>query len=301
MKKLPITVIIPTLNAEAHLSELLDSIEDTVEDIFIVDSRSIDRTVDLALERNVKIVQRPFTGFGDQLRWMMTKLPIKTPWLFVLAQDERFSDSLKKALRELFAAPPPLNGYTVRWRLWFMGRPLHATTDNLRLFRKNACQVSDVICNEHFLVDGPTGRLNGILEHKDSLTLFDWYEKQNLYTSWEALERIKGKGVQEIPNLFGSRLQRKMFFKRLFIRLPGGSLAMFFFYLFKFGAWRDGREGWTWARLRVWVHNTGTLKESEMRRSGVIPALPKPRHGDFDPRILESPLQQQLLPETDQK
>lgn len=55
-EKLPITVMVPTLNAEGHLMELLDSIEPYVEDIFIVDSFSIDKTVDLALERGIKIV-----------------------------------------------------------------------------------------------------------------------------------------------------------------------------------------------------------------------------------------------------
>lgn len=294
-------MIIPTINAEAHLPELLDSIEETVADVFLVDSRSCDRTVDIALSRGVKIVQRPFCGFGDQFSWMLARLPIKTDWIFIMAQDERFSDSLKESLRELFRRNPEYNGYTVRWRLWFMGRPLHAVTDNLRLLKKGRCGVSGVICNEHFLVDGPTGTLSGFLEHKDSLTLFDWYEKQNLYTTWEAMERITGKGQEEVPRLLGNRLQRKMFFKRVFIRLPGGGLFLFFYYLLKFGAWRDGREGRIWARLRVWVHDTGTLKEMEMRRTGKMPKLPEARHGDFDPRIKNSDLQKQLLPEWAEK
>ena len=53
-EELPITVMIPTLNAEGHLVELLDSIKPYVADIFIVDSFSIDKTVDIALERKIK-------------------------------------------------------------------------------------------------------------------------------------------------------------------------------------------------------------------------------------------------------
>ncbi|OQA88862.1 MAG: hypothetical protein BWY31_00046 [Lentisphaerae bacterium ADurb.Bin242] len=296
MTKLPVTVLIPTLNAEAHLPELLDSIA-WAEDIFLVDSRSLDRTVDIALERGVKIVQRPFTAFGDTIQWMLDVLPVKTPWLFIMAQDERSSASLETELAKLFRGEPDCDGYTVLWRLWFMGQPLHAVTKNLRLFRKGKAEVSPVLVNEHFIVRGKTGRLPGILEHKDSLNLYDWYEKQNLYTTWEAAERIQGKGREEEPRLFGNRLQRKMFFKRFFIRLPGGHLIQFLYYLLKYGAWRDGSTGLAWVRLRLWVHEVGTLKEREMRRTGVIPKLPSARHGDFDPRIMESELQKQLLPE----
>ena len=104
LMKLPITVLIPTLNAEGHLNELIDSIEPHVEDIFIVDSFSIDKTVDIALERKIKIVQRHYVTSSDQFRWMLKKLPIKTPWIFFMAQDERFSDSLVQKLKNLFAA-----------------------------------------------------------------------------------------------------------------------------------------------------------------------------------------------------
>ena len=66
MNKLPITVVICTLNAGKHLEELFDTVLPYVEDLFVVDSRSIDNTVDICLKRNVKIVQRPFTTPSDQ-------------------------------------------------------------------------------------------------------------------------------------------------------------------------------------------------------------------------------------------
>lgn len=298
--KLPITVLIPTLNADGHLEELLGSIMSYVEDVFIVDSFSIDKTVDIALARGVKIVQRHYVNSSDQFQWMYDKLPVKTPWIFFMAQDERFSESLVKELERLFAkgVPEEIDAYTVRWRLWFMGEPLHAMSDNLRLTRTGKCRVTQVACNEHFFVSGKIGRLNGILEHKDTLNLHQWYEKQNLWTTREAIQRVRPPSEDERPKLFGTNEQRKAFLRAMLKKLPGRNCIRFLYYYFWFGAWRDGRAGVVWASLRVWVTKVVDLKADEMRKFGVPRILPEGRHGTYDPRILASNLQKQLLPET---
>lgn len=298
--KLPITVLISTLNADEHLEELFDSILPYVEDVFITDSRSIDGTVDICLKHSVKIVQRPFINCGDQCAWSLNTLPIRTEWVFLMAQDERFSPSLVESLQSVFDSgiPDDVDGYTVKWRLWFMGRPLHAMTDNFRLLRRGRCRVTQASCNEHVVADGRVLKLRGILEHKDTLNLHQWYEKQNLWTTLEAIGRIKDNIEDERLTPLGTKLQRKMFFKRLFNRLPGGKMAMFWYYLLKYGAWRDGYAGWCWARLRVWVHRVGDMKEREFKKIGIPKVLPTARHGDFDNRVLASELQKKLLPET---
>lgn len=202
MDKLPITVVIISLNAEHHLDELLDTVQPYFEDIFIVDSRSTDRTVDIALERGVKIVQRPYIKPSDQYNWTFTKLPYRTKWLFSLDQDERISPELLDELRELFGKgiPDDVDGYTIRWRLWFFGQRLHAVSDSLRLMRVSHCHVSDVAGDEHFYVDGKQLRLMGCVEHKDVLNLHEYIEKQNLWTTLSAIGRITN--ADEAENRF---------------------------------------------------------------------------------------------------
>ena len=102
MCKLPITVIMLTLNEEYNLLGAIESIKDWAEDIFIVDSCSTDRTVDIALEHGVQIVQQPFTNFGDQWNFALERLPIKTSWTFKLDPDERLSTNLIDEIQELF-------------------------------------------------------------------------------------------------------------------------------------------------------------------------------------------------------
>ena len=79
-----------------------------------------------------------------------------------MAQDERFSESLVADLRRVFGEgiPGDVDGYTVKWRLWFMGEPLHAIADNFRLMRKGKCRATNVACNEHFVVEGKIGVLS---------------------------------------------------------------------------------------------------------------------------------------------
>ena len=240
MNKLPIYVTIPTLNAGGHLEELLDSVQPYVEDIVICDSRSVDNTVDIALRRGVKIVQRPFITSSDQFGWMTDNLwkavDPNLEWGFGMAQDERFTPSLIEAIRQQFAEgiPEDVHGFTVNWRLWFMGRPLHAVTRNLRMARRGKSYVTKVACNEHSFVLGRVLHLDGILEHKDTLNLHEWYEKQNLWTTREAVQRVKPPSDDEIPRFFGAtRLQRKAFFKVLLGRIPCGELFRFFLLLYQ--------------------------------------------------------------------
>ena len=304
MDKLPITVLIPTLNAAGHLDELLDSIVPYVQDIYIVDSLSIDRTVEIALERGIKIVQRKYITSSDQFGWMANNLwkvvDPKLEWCFGIAQDERFTPGLVEAIRHQFdkGIPDDVDGFTVNWRLWFMGQPLHAMTRNLRMARRGRSRVTNVACNEHSFVLGRVLHLDAILEHMDTLNLHEWYEKQNLWTTREAIQRVKPPSDDELPRLFGTRRQRKAFVKQFLIHMPLGETILFWYYFLKFGAWRDGRAGWVWASLRVWVHHATTLKEKEMRKYGVPKKIPEGRHGDFDERILKSELQKKLLPET---
>ena len=303
-EKLPIYVTIPTLNAGGHLEELLDSIQPYVADVVICDSRSIDDTVDIALRRGVKIVQRPYVTSSDQFGWMSDNLwkavDPRLEWGFGMAQDERFTPELIEAIRRQFekGIPDDVDGFTINWRLWFMGQPLHAMSKVLRLMRRGKCHVTQVACNEHNTVPGRVLHLNAILEHKDTLNLHEWYEKQNLWTTREAIQRVKPPSDDELPRLFGTRRQRKAFVKQFLIHMPLGETILFWYYLLKFGAWRDGRAGWVWASLRVWVHHATTLKEKEMRKYGIPKKIPEGRHGNFDERILKSELQKKLLPET---
>lgn len=273
--KIPVSVIMLAFNEEFHLPGAIENVKGWAKEIFIVDSCSTDKTVDIALEHGVHIVQRPFTNFGDQWNFALERLPIKTPWTFKLDPDERLTPELIEEIRELLNGVPSCCGYIMDRRLWFMGKPLHVLAPVLRLWRTGTCRFSDVLVNEHPIVSGPVGKLKGILEHFDSPDLHHWYDKQNRYTTMEAIMRVRGDSLAANPKLFGTKLERRMFFKKLFFRIPFRYQLQLIYELFGRGAWRDGSVGFGWARLRVEVMRLIDLKVKEMQLTGKIPEVPK--------------------------
>jgi len=291
LRKSPVTIIMITLNEEDNLPGAIESVKNWAEEIFIVDSCSTDKTVDIALKQGVKIIQRPFTNFGDQWNFALKRLPIKTDWTLKLDPDERLSPGLIDELWEMFEGKPDCYGYIMDRRLWFMGKPLHILAPVLRLWRTGKCRFSDVIVNEHPIVNGPIGKLKGILEHFDSPNLHHWYNKQNRYSTMEAIMRAKGASLAVKPRLFGNALERRMFLKKHFSRIPFRFQLLYLHEVFIRGAWQDGSVGLAWAHLHVELMRAIELKVKEMKITGKIPDIPKTPHGDFDQRLISSKLQ----------
>ena len=273
---------------------MIENLRDWAQEIFIIDSCSTDRTVDIALRQGVNIVQRQFTNFGDQWNFALDRLPINTPWTMKLDADERLSPGLKEEIRILLEGDPKYSGYSMDRRLWFMGRPLHVLQPVLRLWRTGMCHFSDVIVNEQPIINGPVGNLKEILEHYDSQDLHNWYDKQNRFSTMEAIMRVKGDSFSTPPRLFGTVLERRMFFKKIFFHIPFRYQLQLLHELIGRGAWRDGRLGLNWAILRIWVRRTIEMKVKEMKITKIIPEIPKASPGKFDARILSSSLQKSV-------
>jgi len=298
MSKLPVTIIMLTLNEEHHLPEAIKNVKPWAEEIFIVDSCSTDGTVDIALEHEVKIVQRPFTNFGDQWNFALGRLPIKTPWTMKLDPDERVTPELFEEMGRAIQSKDACDGYWIPRRLWFMGKPLHVKQDVLRLWKTGKCRFSDVIVNEHPLINGKIGKLKSIIEHFDSNNLHHWMDKQNRFTTMEAIMKVDGNRLSTKPKLLGNTLERRMFFKKYFEYIPFKFQLLWIYLMIIEGVWRDGDAGRTWAHLRVEVMRMKEFKYKEMKSTGKIPEIPRAPHGSFDPRILSSPLQNLLNPKS---
>ncbi len=283
----PIAVVMISLNEAHNMAAVLDNLAGFAQQVFLVDSYSSDRTVDLALERGVHVVQRRFRGFGDQWNYAMTALPVTAPWTMKLDPDERLTDDLKQSIRRILAAGGA-EAFTVRRRLWFMGQPLPATQVILRGWRTGTCRFSDVLVNEHPLVTAQTVAADGILEHHDSPDLHHWTDKQNRYSTAEAISAFRGLKLSATPRLFGTALERRMWLKRNFHRLPFRYTILHAYNLFATGAWRAGAVGRVWARLRVQVHHAIELKLMDMVRSGRPYELPDVQPGRAHPGALQA-------------
>ena len=65
---LKITAIIPTFNEQDHILQAIESVS-WADEVIVVDSYSTDKTVELALEKKVKIIKREYqySAFSKKL------------------------------------------------------------------------------------------------------------------------------------------------------------------------------------------------------------------------------------------
>jgi hypothetical protein len=283
----PVAVVMISLNEAHNMEAVLENLAGFAQEVFLVDSYSSDETIDIALRHGVKVTQRPFRGFGDQWNFAVRDLPITAPWTMKLDPDERLTDELKSSIRNFLVADAHDAGL-VRRRLWFMGRPLPIRQTILRLWRTGACRFSDVLVNEHPIVEGRTLRLTGDLEHHDSPNLYHWFEKQNLYTTAEALSAWRGDPLSALPRLVGTPLERRMWVKRLTHRSALGPPLIFIYSLVVQGAWRAGSAGLIWALLRADVFRWLQYKRRELELTGKAYQPAPPRTGKPDPRVAQA-------------
>ena len=208
-----------------------------------------------------------------------------------LDPDERVPVRLLQEITKAIYSKSEYAGYWVPLRLWFLGKPLHVYSKGLRLWQTGKCSFSNVVVNERSWIDGKVGHLKESLEHHDRPDLQQWLNKQNLYSTMEAMMKIRDDKLAAKPRIFGSYLERRMFLKNYFDRLPFRYLLLWLYYLLYEGVWRDGTGGFAWAHLRVAVLRMKELKVLEMKKTGRIPEIPRSFHGEYDPRIINSPLQ----------
>ncbi len=280
----PLAVVMLALNEAHNMEAVLKNVSGWAQEIFLVDSYSTDATIDIALKYGVHVVQRAFRGFGNQWNFALSGLSISAPWTMKLDPDERLTPELKLAIQTAIESNDT-DALIVKRRLWFMGYPLPIRQPLLRIWRTGTCRFSDVRVNEHPLVEGRVTLVSGDLEHRDSPNLHVWWDKQNQYTTVEAVEFLRKSKLAAEPRLFGNALQRRMWLKANFRKMPFRYVLLFLHAFFVLGAWRAGRVGFTWAHLRVEVHRMIEFKLNEMRILGREYEIPKGALGKPDPRV----------------
>ena len=156
-----------------------------------------------------------------------------------------------------------------------MGRPLPIYQKITRVWKKGVCRFSDVSVNEYPIIKGSVVLIDGELEHHDSPNLDHWIEKQNRYTTDEAIISYKKQPLADEKILFGTSLQRRMWLKNFFYKVPLRYFILFLYHFVFQKAYRAGRVGYIWAKFRVDVMRLVDYKSYEMKiKGGVSERIP---------------------------
>jgi glycosyltransferase involved in cell wall biosynthesis len=276
-----IAVIILTYNEEPNIAQALESVQGWARQIFVLDSYSTDRTLEIASRYPCTIVQNRFEDYSKQRNFALEQLPITSEWVFFLDADEWIPRELREEISALVASNPPQNGFFVKWRLFWMGRWIrrgYYPTWILRLFRSGKARCEDRSINEHLVVEGATGYLKNDFIHEDRKGVSDWIVKHNGYATREALELFnKGVSDQQIDaRIWGTQAERKRWLRyRLWNNLPPLVRPFLYFvyrYVFR-GGFLDGKAAFAYHFLQgLWFPMLIDIKFLEMKFGRENPA-----------------------------
>jgi glycosyltransferase involved in cell wall biosynthesis len=105
-----VAVIILTYNEEANIAQALASVVGWAREIFVLDSFSTDRTLEIAGHYPCVIHQNRFDKFAKQRNFALDQLPLETEWVFFLDADEWLPNALKQEISTLYTLEGARNG-----------------------------------------------------------------------------------------------------------------------------------------------------------------------------------------------
>jgi glycosyltransferase involved in cell wall biosynthesis len=249
----PVAAVVLTHNEERNLSECLASLAGWVEQLFVVDSGSTDRTVEIARDAHAVVVEHSFEHYGAQRNWAIEHLPITAQWTLHVDADERVTPELRQSIVAALATDPTdVSGYLVSRRTLFMGRWIrhggHYPAWHLRLVRTGAGRCEDRLYDQHFYVAGTVQKLHGDLI--DTLTP-DIATFTARHLRWAALEAAEYESPPGAAGRIRGRLdttnaiERRRWLRDSYGRLPlfvRPTLYFLYRYFVRLG-FLDGRAG----------------------------------------------------------
>ena len=284
---IPVSVLIPAKNEELNLPACLESVA-PADEIFVVDSQSSDRTIEIAQNYGVNLVQFHFNGrWPKKKNWSLDNLPFRNDWVLIVDCDERIPPELWAEIDQRIQ-DPRYNGYYLNRKVFFLGKWIRFGGKypdwNLRLFKHRHGRyenlnteairnTGDNEVHEHVILTGEVGYLQEDMLHIDFRDIYEWLARHNRYSNWEAkvyYNLLHGQGDQGTigANLFGDAVQRKRFLKKVWVRLPMRPLLRFIlFYVLRLG-FLDGRAGYIYGRLLSQYEYHISIKLYELRRFG---------------------------------
>lgn len=256
---LDITTIILTYNEEKHIGRCLKNVCSFSKQVYVVDSPSTDRTVEICNTfPGVKVVEHKYPGNqAAQFNWALDNIEINTTWILRLDADEYLSDSLISELKErLPKLPEDVSGCIMKRDVIFMGRRIRhgkiGEVQLLRLWRNGKARIEDRLMDEHaILTDGHAIKLNGYFFDENLNGIDAWTRKHLNYADRE-LKTIYATHVDE-KSLLARDVQKSRYYS-----FPKYHRCFLFFvlrYVFLAG-FLDGKAGFVWNFMQCWWYRT---------------------------------------------
>lgn len=252
--KLPISAIVLTFNEEKKIEDCLKSATGFIEDIFVVDSFSTDNTINIVKQYTEKVFQHEFHNYGKQRNWALKNLPIKTEWILNLDADHRVTENLRQELAEIFLKNEQIkyNGFLIPRKTVFMGKWIkhggHYPVYHAVLFKRGCGVCEETLYDQHFIVDGDLKIIKNNIEDIVTESISNFISRHKRWALLEAKSQLESKdkiGSTIQPNLSGNEIEKRRYYKDLYMKLPL-FIRPFLYFLYRYfikAGFLDGIQG----------------------------------------------------------
>jgi glycosyltransferase involved in cell wall biosynthesis len=182
-----VSAYILTYNEAEKISAAVQSVL-WADEIVVADSASTDGTIEIAKKLGARVVQIPFSGFGELRNQAVDAC--RNEWIFSLDADERCTEAVRDEILSLLASEPQHDVYQVPRRNFLMGRWITGSGwyPNYRqpqFFRRGALRYKPDQVHEGYelLTDRPMGKLENAIWQFPFADLEEVISKFNRYST----------------------------------------------------------------------------------------------------------------------
>jgi glycosyltransferase involved in cell wall biosynthesis len=243
-----ISAIITTFNEEENIAACIESLL-WCDEILIVDSFSTDRTPEIAQGYDrVRFYQRTYFGSASQKNWAMDQ--VENDWILIFDADERCTPALQQEIQALLAAAPKHDAYTIRRRVWFLGKVIRFSgwqhDQVVRLVRRGSARYPNRRVHADMITRGSAPLLSSYMEHYMTDSFDDYVRRIEKYSFWGAAQNWREGKKSGFLEVFGRSVWR---FLRTYIFQLGildGMHGVVFCMLQAYGTYLKWSLLWGW-------------------------------------------------------
>jgi glycosyltransferase involved in cell wall biosynthesis len=267
------SIVVIAQNEESNIGRCLAACVRLADDVWVVDSFSGDRTVEIAKNLGANVVSHQFESWGEQRNYALDTLPLRHEYVFFLDADEEVDDAFAREL----AAQVENGGcvaFHVNLQFVFLGRVLrhaHGDPPHLRVIKRGCGRWASEGAREYCIVDGPVGRIRTRVRHEDRRGIFFWLVKQVRNAEREAgvlVAKDRRLDAKELGR--GRHVERpfRLRLRRLYAKLPPvlrPALVFAYRYFIRLG-FLDGYPGLVFCLLHgLWYNLIIDVRVHEMK------------------------------------
>ncbi len=184
-----LSLIVITYNEESAIGQCLASVRSLCRELVVVDSGSVDRTVEIARGMGARVISHKFTDYVSQKQFALDHA--SGDWILLLDADEQVTYKLRREIEEVISSPEAADGYRIPRMLYHLRhydtRAIYRDRP-IRLFRREKGRIGGIDPHDKVVVNGRVARLQAPILHFSYRDVADHVDTINRFSTRSAAQ-----------------------------------------------------------------------------------------------------------------